>query len=242
MSERHPGAPAAEIIARRAERRRSRGLRLLGTILIVYGVIGMVLFAVVALNVARPIDEANSLTVSIEGQRTAALDALAEAARTIDETALGVRGMDASLDQARVATERAAGLSRGVATTMFGLQNAMSITILGTQPLIGLASGFEQAGRQLELLADDVAAIGEALNANRDDVQTVAEAMERLSLSVEALTQSVRDGPRLEVSSQALAELRLAIYAVVGWMLAFAVGCVAAGIGCWLAARRRVAA
>jgi hypothetical protein len=239
MSERHPAPPAAEIIARRAERRRSRGLRLLGTVLILYGLSGIVLFAVVALNVARPIDEASRLTVSIEGQRTAALDALAEAARTIDETARGVRGMDVSLDQASLATDRAANLSRDVATTMFGLQNAMSITILGTQPLIGLAASFQQAGQQLALLALDVAAIGEALEANRDDVHTVAEAMDRLGLSVEALTQSVRDGPRLEASSEALAELRLAIYALLAWMLAFAVGCVVGGVGCWLAARRR---
>jgi len=234
-----PAAVSAAAVAR-AETGRRRRLRLLGTILIAYGVLGIALFVGVAFAVEQPIDEAGRLTVSIEGQRGAALESLEEASRTIDETAAGVRGMDSSLGQAKAATDRAAQLSEGVALTMYGLRDAMSIDFFGTQPLIGLAANFDLAGQQLELLGQDVAAIGEALEGNREDVLVVAESMDRLGDSVATLTDSVRDGPALEVSSDALAGMRIGLYAVLAWMVALAVGCVIAGLGCWLAARRTV--
>ncbi|HUG48391.1 MAG TPA: hypothetical protein VMP67_08270 [Candidatus Limnocylindria bacterium] len=229
----------ADLALRRAASRRRRRLRLLGTLLIAYGLLGIGLFAGVALAVDRPIDEAGRLTVSLEGQRGALLDSLSEASRTIDEAADGVLNMDGSLEQAQAATERAATLSVGVAASMYELRNAMGLSILGAQPLIGLAAGFDQTGQQLELLAQDVAAIGEALDSNRGDAREVAEAMDRLSASIETLGDSVRDGPALEVSSDALASMRLGLYAVIAWMLLLAAGCVGAGIYCWMAARSR---
>ncbi len=228
---------AAEELARRARIRRQRGLRLLGTILVAYGALGIVLFIGVAYAIERPIDEAGRLTVSIEGQRGALLESLEQAALTIDEAAAGIRGMDSSLARAGEATDRASQLSLGVAASMYELRNAMTIQILGTQPLIGLAAGFDQSGQQLELLAEDMATIGEALEANRDDADAVAVSLGELSESVDTLTRAVRDGPALEVSSDALDGMRHGIYAVIAWMLALAVGCVAGGVACWMAAR-----
>ncbi|CAN5842757.1 hypothetical protein BH24CHL6_BH24CHL6_16230 [soil metagenome] len=228
---------ATQLTLRRMAAARRRRLRLLGTILIAYGLLGIALFAGVAYALDRPIDEAGRLTVSIEGQRGALLESLEEASLTIGLTADGVAGMDASLAQAQAATERASVLSLGVATSMYELRNAMTISLFGAQPLIGLAGGFEQSAQQLEQLSRDVAAIGQALDANRGDALEVAESMRRLSTSVEQLTESVRDGPALEVSSDAVEGMRLGIYAVIAWMLALAVGCVAAGVACWLSAR-----
>jgi hypothetical protein len=228
---------ADELSLRRVAAVRRRRLRLLGTVLIAYGLLGIALFVGVAYALDRPIDEAGRLTVSIEGQRGALLESLEEASLTIGLTAEGIDGMDDSLAQAQAATERASVLSLGVATSMYELRNAMTISLFGAQPLIGLAGGFEQSGQQLEQLSQDVAAIGQALDANRGDAREVAESMRRLSTSVEELTQSVRDGPALEISSDAIEGMRLGIYAVIAWMLALALGCVAAGMACWLSAR-----
>jgi hypothetical protein len=225
-----------ELMARRSAARRRRWLRAVGTVLIAYGVLGILLFAAVAYAVERPIDEAGRLTVSIEGQRGALLASLEQASATIDEAAAGMRGMDASLEQAGQATERASLLSIGVATSMYELRNAMELTVFGVQPLIGLAAGFDESGRQLELLAQDVAEIGTALEANRDDAGAVADSLAELSQAVAQLTEAVREGPSLEVSSDALEGMRLAIYGVIAWMLALAVGCVAGGVACWRAA------
>jgi hypothetical protein len=229
---------AAEQVEQRLEARRLRLLRIVGTVLVIYGVAGLLLFSAVAWAVGQPLDEAGRLTVEIEGQRGAALEALDQATITIEDAAAGVRGMDSSLAQANDATQRAATLSVGVAASMRELSNAMRMTIFGVQPLVGLAPAFEQTGEQLELLGQDLLAIGSALEANREDARSVAGSLERLRQAVELLNEGVRDGPRLEVSSEALEGMRLGIYAVIAWMLALALGCVVGGLACLAAARR----
>lgn len=229
MHERPPPSPAAEPIALRGRQRRRRRLRLVGGGLIAYGVVGIVILAAIGSAIGRPLDQAAELSVAIEDQRRAALDALEQATTTIDQTAAGVRGMDPSLGQAKAATDRASAISLGVAANMLELSRAMSISIFGAQPLLGLATGFDQTGQQLQLLSADVAAIGAALDANRDDVATVAASLDELRDSVEQLETSLREGPRLAVGPGTLDGIRLAILALLGWMLVLALGAVAAG-------------
>ena len=139
---------------------------------------------------------------------------------------------------AKAATDRASSISLGVAANMFELSRAMSISIFGTQPLIGLATGFDQTGQQLQLLSEDVAAIGAALDANRDDVQTVAASLNELRDSVEQLETSLREGPRLAVAPGTLEGIRLAILALLGWMVVLALGSIAGGAYLFWLARR----
>jgi len=237
MDDRPHPPPAAEVIALRGSQRRGRLLRIVGGGLIVYGVLGIVILAAIGSVIGRPLDQAAELSVSIEDQRRAALDALEQATTTIDQAAAGVRGMEPSLSQAKSATDRASAISLGVAANMSELSRAMSISIFGAQPLIGLASGFDQTGQQLQLLSADVAAIGAALDANRDDVETVGASLDDLSDSVEQLERSLREGPRLAIAPGTLDGIRLAILALLGWMLVLALGAVAAGV--YLFARAR---
>ena len=228
---------AVRLAARRRWRRRW-WLRFIGSVLIGYGLSGIVLFVLVARAIDEPLDEAVALTDSIEEQRIAVLDSLALAVTTIDQTANGVRNMDLSLSQAHVATDSASQLALNMAATMYELRNQMGITVFGIQPLIGLAPGFDQTGRQMELLSSDVAAIGEALIANREDAASVAASMDDLGESVRSLATTVRDGPRLAVTTEALASLRLGILAMVIWLVLLAGGCLLAGLTCWSVARR----
>lgn len=240
-SEATAGAAAdlAEVrVAARRRLRQRRLLRIVGSVLIAYGVSGVLVFAAVAQAIGRPLEEADELTVSIEGQRTAVLQSLASAESTLQQTTIGIRNMDASLEQARAATDRASQLSLTMASTMYQLRDQMAITVFGIQPLIGLAPGFDQTGQQMELLSNDVAAIGEALSANREDVETVAASLGRLQQSVARLADAVREGPRLEATSEGIAAIRLGIFAVAAWLITLAIGCVLGGLGCWWLARR----
>jgi hypothetical protein len=207
-------------------------------VLILYGLSGIALFVAVFQWVGGPLDQAGEMTVSIEGQRTAVVEALDEAVSTIDATTDGIRNMDTSLVQAAQATDRAAQLSLNMAATMYALRDQMGVAVFGVQPLIGLAPGFEQTGQQMELLSADVGAIGQALGANREDVETVADSMVQMRSSVEQLATAVREGPRLEATSDTLAGIRLGVFALVAWLVSLAVGCLIAGVGCWWLARR----
>ncbi|HEY7600377.1 MAG TPA: hypothetical protein VH741_10665 [Candidatus Limnocylindrales bacterium] len=217
----------------------SRGLRVLGTLLIGYGLTGMLLLGVLAGLLAPPLDEVAQLAESVGEQQASALEALDEAAATARQTATAVRNVDASLIQAKAATDRAAGLSMGVAVSMRELGAAMTIDIFGIQPLAGLAPSFETSATNLDLLAGDLAAIGTALDGSRTDTQTVATGMDDLAAAITDLRRSVAASPDMSATIGALEPLRLGLLALLAWLLAAALGCVVAGLYCWLASRRR---
>jgi hypothetical protein len=220
--------------------RHSKRVRLLGLALVLYGLVGIGIFVVLALGVTRPLDRAQRLSNSVEEQRAALVDSLAEAETTIRQMADGVRRMDQSLGEAKVATDRASNISRGVAQSMYQLRDtvALEIPFLG-QPLIGLAPSFDQSGQNLDLLGEDVAAIGAALDSNRADVVLTADNMVELADSVNELTRTVRESPSVEVSQTTIQSARLAVWAVAAWMVLFAIGCVVVG-GYLMMARRTV--
>jgi hypothetical protein len=163
-----------------------------------------------------------------------------QAEDTIREMAGGVRRMDTSLGDARAAIDRSSGIASGVAQTMYGLRDAMSVTIpiVNTQPLIGLAPSFDQAGQQLQLLAGDLTTIGESLATNRSDVISTADSLEELADSVGVLTESVESGPGIGISDEALDAFRFALLAVAGWLVLFAVGCTFGGLYLLVVGRR----
>src|SRR3954454_22806368 len=210
--------------------RSRRGLRIAGAALALYGLVGIVLFIVIAVNVARPLERARQLSESVDEQRAALVDSLSEAETTIRQMSTGVRGMDDSLAEAKTAIDQAATISHGVASNMYGLRDAMSIEIpLVGQPLVGLAPGFETSGENLDALGTNVAAIGTALETNRADVTTTAGDLSDLADTVQTLTTSVREGPALSVSTKTLDAVRFAVYAVTAWLVLFALGCLVAG-------------
>lgn len=218
------------IVYRRARRRGWR-VGFLGVALIGYGIIGIVIFAIVASSIDRPLERVRELTRSVELQRAALVDSMEQAETTLSQMSRAVGRMDTSLSDAKLATDRSSGIALGVSTSMYGLRDAMSLEIpLLGQPLVGLAVGFDQAGAQLSLLSQDLATIGTSLDSNRTDVVATSENLAELATSVATLAETVRTGPGVEISTEALETFRLAIFAVAGWVVLFAIGCVVAGL------------
>ena len=212
-------------------RRRPRHprLRLLGVGLAAYGLIGLFLFAFVAVAINRPLERAQALSASVEQQRLALIETLGQAQSTLDGMSEGVGGMDTSLADAKAATDRASGLTTGLATNMFGLRDAMSLSIFGAQPLLGLAAGFDNSGQQLTALGTELATIGASLETNRTDVATTSANLADLATSVGQLTTMVSDSPGVEISTASLDAIRIAVFAICGWLAVLALGCVVAG-------------
>lgn len=233
-----PGGSAAVAAITQRRRRRRGAWRLLGIGLIAYGVIGLVVLGLVGTALAAPIKQLDSITSSVEEQRTAALDSLERASDTIDRTADAVRGMDLSLADAKAATDRSSGIAIGVATSMNQLADSMTLTIFGVQPLISLQPGFASSASQLNLLADDLKTISTALESNRGDALTVAQSLGELSTSLERLTTAVRAGPHLELAAASVDTVRLGVLALLAWLAVLALGSIGAGVGCWWYARQ----
>jgi len=234
----YPIAPPPIIAATLIQRPRRPGLwRAAGTLLIIWGVVGMVLLALFFNGFAGPISDINNMAASLEQQRAAGVAAIEKAKTTIDKTATGVRGMDTSLADAKAAIDRASGIATNVGNTMSGLASAMQIQIFGLQPLASLSSGFSDASTQLQGLSTDLATIGTSLDSNRDDAQAVAQSLDDLSSSLNDFKTAVNGGPQLDDVAKSLDSLRIGILALLAWLGALAIGAVAAGIGCFVVAR-----
>jgi phage-related protein len=155
-------------------------VRTLGWLLVVYAAIGLVLLmAAVAVGlpmvgrVQRLADSANGSIQAAAGSAQAASDALA--------------GFDDSFAQAQQSAADAATLSRDAAQTLLGLSNAMNVSILGTQPLVGLADDFAASADQLAQLGQSLEQIGQAMETSQGDVSTVAQELHVLTTELTEL-------------------------------------------------------
>lgn len=210
-------------------RRRPR-LRVLGLGLAIYGLIGLGLFVVVAVAINRPLERAHALSVSLDQERAALVETMGQARTTLEDMSLGVSGVDTSLGDAKAATDRASGIATSLASSMFGLRDSMQISIFGAQPLAGLAAGFDNSGQQITELATQLTTIGTSLNANRASVSITSTDLAKLALSLGELKTLVHDSPDVEISTASLDAIRIAVYAICGWLAVFALGCIVGGL------------
>ncbi|HEX2289336.1 MAG TPA: hypothetical protein VHH53_03880, partial [Pseudonocardiaceae bacterium] len=118
----------------------------------------------------------NSATRTMDAA-TAAADAAADA----------LDGFDASLQEARDSATEAAVLSRETAGTVDALAAAMSLSVLGSQPLLPLADEFNATASRMRELGDNLEEVGSALATNRDDLAAVSGEMRELAGSMEEL-------------------------------------------------------
>jgi hypothetical protein len=68
----------------------------------------------------------------------------------------------------------------------------MQLNILGAQPLVGLASGFDQSAQDLDALGGSLATMGAALGQNRTDLAALETEMRRLADDLATLAQPAR--------------------------------------------------
>lgn len=192
----------------------ARALRAAGWALLAYGVLGvLLLMAAVAIG-SRSLERADVLLTSLDGTLAAAADT----ARS-SSTALG--SVDSGLDAARSGTRDAGVLVAEAAVTSGRLADAMSLSVLGTQPLIRLAGDFRTISDQLSQLGQSLGLVGDALATSTSDLATVRADVERLIAEVE----SVRDATGTEGGTS----LRVAYYAVLAWLTLPAFGALVLG-------------
>jgi len=152
-------------------------VRALGWLLIVYAGVGLLLL-IVALAAGLP------MIVRVERIADSATGSLEAAARSAEAAADALSGFDDSLTQSQASAANAAALSRDAAQTLDGLSAAMNLSILGAQPLLGLADDFADSADQLTELGGSLDEIGQALATNQGDVH-------RVSTELQALTEEL---------------------------------------------------
>lgn len=200
---------------------------------VLYGLFGFLLLAISASTIAQPLDDIDELTVSLEDQRAAVVRSLDQTATTIHDAAQGIANVNDSLDQARVSSEHAAGLARDVAGTMGLLAVSIDVTVFGVRPFEQVVPAFQQASQQLGALGTDLDGIAQAIGQNSEDARITAANLERLEQTIGELNESVAGVPSLEVSSDSLASIRLALFGLIAWLVILCTGIIGLGLGIW---------
>jgi len=183
--------------------------------LIVYGVLGIALVASgasIGLGLAGRIEE---LATAAEGTLAAAADSTRAAADSFTS-------VDSSLQQADASARQAADLSREASTTLGSLADAMSISILGAQPLLPLADDFATSAEQAEALAGTLDGVAESLGATQTDVGVIGQELDDLSRQIEALQTAAIPGEA--------PQLRLFVVLLLAWITVPAVGALILGL------------
>jgi hypothetical protein len=212
--------------------------RLIAVGLIAYGLIGLIVLAVVGTGVVGVLDRVQGLSTAFEQQRRSLTRALDTASITLGNAAETISGIDASLAKAELAVADAATLSNDVSFTMTELANALNVDILGSQPFAGVSGGFTRASTQLSALSIELTGTAGALGSNAEDAQAVGADLVRLQAAVDDLRDGIRDAPATGVSGSDLAMLRLVLIGLFIWLAVPALAGIAAGAWMWRRAPR----
>ena len=185
--------------------------RLLGVVLVLYGVAGLPLLGSFALVANDAIDR-----VAVDP----ASGALADASAILGDTTLAFGGFETSLVSAQLSTDQAATSARDASTTANHLADGMSISILGAQPLASLASDFRKEATDLDQMAKLLDTVTASMKENDQDVAKIRADLGQLKTRVDQVRSS---------APVSVAQLRALLALVVVWLalqalVAFAVG------------------
>lgn len=223
--------PMVDAVAEERGPARRESRRLLGSVLVAYGLLGLIVFVAGAILVNEPLGRLAEATSQLDEQRLLLAASLRTTSTTLDEAAAGLGRFDESIGLASGSAGRAAALSREVAATMAELARSMrQFQLFGQMPLAQLAAGFERADQQLRRLGEDLEAIGGSLGRNAEDARATRAGIERLQGQLGALADSV-EGTTLEaVRGEAIEQLRLALVLIAAWLALLALGSVITGL------------
>jgi hypothetical protein len=183
-------------------------VRLLGWMLAIYGLLGLVLVGAALITVG-PLLARASVAADSAG------DSLAAAATALDHTATTFDGFGKSLDDARASSAHASQLLKDASATSQQLADAMSVSILGAQPLLPIAQSFRRNTDELRGVSEDLSTMSGAIGRNARDVSAVRDDLRILRDRVTQLARdaaATTDGPRVEPA------LRVLVYGLAIWL------------------------
>jgi len=199
-----------------------------GLALVGYGLAGLLVLAGAGVVVGGAIDQLIVVGGRVAEQRDALMDTLRATSQTMRNASSGVGNVGESLGAARASADQAAGLARSLGTTLHDLAAAMSVQIFGTQPLAGLASGFDSAAGQSDELAGDLDQVAAALGRNASDLETSRQDLAVLSERVDVLVASVETAPF--DAGQDPSIVKLVLIGLLVWLALPAFGSIGLGV------------
>jgi hypothetical protein len=211
----------------------ARHRRLLGAILIVYGLVGVLIGLTATWAAVTTATRIEPAAERIDATRDSVVASLDAASVALDRAATAATTAQAGLEAAASATGRAAGLLRELATGASGLAEATgSVSILGQTPFAGLAQPLTQLAAAAGDLAQDVEPLGTSLSSLAGQSPVVADGLAVLGERLDDVARQLEGlglDDALVSSTRILAAAAALLFA---WLAMIAVAALAAGV--WL--------
>jgi hypothetical protein len=192
---------------------RYRFLRSAAIALGLYGVLGMFIAAAMLVVGISTFNQVTTLQGTLESERLALVQSIRTVSATLHDTAGATSDFQKSIDNARAAANQASGLANDSAGTFRDLGlNLARVTILGFQPLSGIAPQFTSSADQMQQLAISLGATRDALAVNGADVQRVGTDLGKLQSQLDDVANSLSQPGVLGLEPQGMLPFQVAFY------------------------------
>ena len=204
--------------------------RRLGSALLGFGAIGLVLIVTLGILVGLSLDGLGRAAADLARSRTEAIGMLKPAAAALDRAATSAANAGSSLTSASTAARRAADLTTRLASAFDGLALLGSFEILGARPFGSLTGEFASVATEARALSTDLTTTAAALDSNVADSTGVATELRALADQLGRLEASVAGTDGAPASDPGTAEtmLRVALAVILALLAWLAVPAIAA--------------
>jgi hypothetical protein len=208
-----------------------RVARLLGVLLIVYGLGGLVAAGLAYAMAQSSFGRVQALGESVQGEQPGMRQDLEQIAATIGDSATAAAGFADSLDRGRQSMATASQSANQLAASFDQAGQLGQVEVFGMRPFAPFAQSLGQSSGQFRTLATQLQQTSDAMGANVRDVQRVQGDLQDIRQRLEALAVQVQ--ATSAGGSEVLRSLRgleLAVAAILLWLVIQSLGWLAAGI------------
>ncbi len=168
----------------------------MGTGLLAFGLVGLVLAAVVAAGLIAGAVAARNLDDRLAADQARIVALLDQLVATMDRTAVSAGNASDTLATTGRTVESAAVMLDGLAIVADQLADSLDFSIFGQQPLAGAAVRFGEFAVQVRAVGENVDTLAANLGTNSGDVAALAADIDRLAGQVDAIAVRVADFDR----------------------------------------------
>jgi len=207
--------------------------RRLGTGLLAFGLLGLLLTTVMAASTFGAWSAMGETDQRLEASRVATADALTDAGRLLGSTSRVLENTTASFDEVATALEDTSSLLARVSDSTAELAQAMDLNILGQRPFAGAGESFGEMSRELATVSDDAGALATTLGQNEPELEQVTADLRTIQASIADLAIRIETFTGLEETIGMARGYAFLSGLLALWLAALAGGCV------WLGLRLR---
>ena len=203
--------------------------RRLGNGLVAFGVVGLLLTAVMTIAWLAGFAAIRDLDERLEADRQATAVALVQAAALMGSSATALEDASASLGSVQEALDDAARLLDRLATSTGELAEALNVTILGQQPFAGTSQSFEDVSGDMDILATRSETLATEVETFHPDLEVVAADLRTVETAIRALAYRVNSFDGVEDLVGLMRGYALLSALMAAWLASLAAGCLWAG-------------